>query len=191
MLEIEDMASKPIVIGVFGGSFDPPHLGHRQLVIEFLQRQLVDQIYLLPCRCHAFAKSLSPQSQRLQLLEQLMSSLPKEIRNLVRVEDYELNQVGVLSYSYQTLLHLSRLQPSFKYKFIIGSDQVASFKKWYCFDQLLAQFEVLVYPRSGALQPPLLPGMTYFPQFPIIDISSSQIRALQAANDPSWRQLVV
>lgn len=185
------MASKKsLCIGVFGGSFNPPHLGHRRIVIELLERGIVDEIWLLPCREHAFGKELRPGTLRCQELALLIASLPKKTRNRVRVEEFELNQAG-LSITYDTLRALQKRDPQFAYQFIIGSDQVADFPKWHHYQSLLQEFPVLVYPRLPHPYPKLLPGMRSLSHFPIIDISSTQIRHLQAIGDKTWQTLVI
>ncbi len=183
------MANK--TIGLFGGSFNPPHLGHRQVAQELLERGIVDEIWFLPCKNHAFGKILATDAQRLTALEKLILSLPKKTRTKSRVEAYEISQAEKLSISYQTLCHLQQENPAFIFKFIIGSDQVRDFPQWHFYQDLLKQFAVLVYPRKMDLTPPLLKNMFYLDQLPTIDISSTQIRHLQAIGDLSWKKLVV
>ena len=74
---------------------------------------------------------------------------------------------------------------------VIGSDQVADFPKWHHYQSLLQEFPVLVYPRLPHPYPKLLPGMRSLSHFPIIDISSTQIRHLQAIGDKTWQTLVI
>ncbi|MDO5561455.1 MAG: nicotinate-nicotinamide nucleotide adenylyltransferase [bacterium] len=177
-------------IGVFGGSFSPVHLGHQQVTRAVLEQGIVEQIWLLPCKKHTFGKTMQDTSERLRCLNKLIIGLPKEMRTKVRIEKWELEQEA-LSISYQTLLALKRRQPEFAYKFIIGSDQVQDFPLWHDYQKLLREFEVLVYPRVPDLQPKLLPGMIFLQDLPTVNISSTQIRQLQAAGDESWRQLAI
>jgi len=178
------------VIGVFGGSFNPPHRGHRQVITELLARQLVDEIWILPCGQHAFGKIMTDNQKRVDWLEKLMTSLPPSLRARVRLETCELTTDEV-SYTYRTLTKLRARYPKYNFQFVIGSDQVADFPKWDEYQQLLTEFPVLVYPRQPDLQPKLLTGMTFLTDFPTVDISSTQIRAWQAAGDPRWRELVI
>lgn len=183
------MANK--TIGLFGGSFNPPHLGHRQVAQELLERGIVDEIWFLPCKNHAFGKALALDSERLAALDKLILSLPKKTRIKSRVETCEILQAEKLSISYLTLCHLQQENPNFTFQFIIGSDQVRDFPQWHFYQDFLQQFTVLVYPRNSALNPPLLKNMIYLNQLPTIDISSTQIRHLQALGDSSWKKLVV
>ncbi len=182
---------KPHLVGIFGGSFNPPHLGHRRIAHELLERGIVDEIWFVPCKNHVFAKTLAPDQERLSALADLIASLPKKTRIKSRVELYEISQSKQLSVSYHTLCHFQQLYPDYTFQFIIGSDQVATFPQWHHYQALLQQFPVLVYPRAPYLQPPLLPNMIFLSDFPIVDISSTQIRQLQAAGDLSWKKLVV
>ena len=182
--------SRPQTIGVFGGSFSPVHLGHQQVVQAVLEQGRVDQVWLLPCKKHTFGKTMQATGQRLSCLNKLIIGLPEKTRKKVRIEEWELHQNG-LSISYQTLLALRQRQPEFDYKFIIGSDQVQDFPKWHEYQKLLDEFGVLVYPRVPYLNPQLLPGMLFLADLPTINISSTQIRALQERGDQSWRQLAI
>lgn len=183
------MANK--IIGLFGGSFNPPHLGHRQVAQELLEREIVDEVWFLPCKNHAFGKVLAPDPDRLAALEKLIFSLPKKTRIKSRVEPYEILQTENLSISYLTLCHLQQENPAYTFKFIIGSDQVRDFPQWHFYQDLLRQFAVLVYPRNTALNPPLLENMFYLTQLPMVDVSSTQIRHLQAIGDLSWKKFVI
>lgn len=189
---IDKSSKKSTIVGIFGGSFNPPHLGHRQVAQALLEQGRVDQVWFVPCKNHVFGKPLAPDQERLLQLEKLVASLPKKTRIKSRVEPYEILQSPAqLSVSYHTLCHFRQHFPQFQFQFIVGSDQVADFPQWHHYQTLLQNFPVLVYPRQPHLQPQLLPGMIYLSDFPIVDISSTQIRQLQAAGDNHWQDLVV
>ena len=56
-------------IAVFGSAFDPPHIGHDLIVNTLLGNQLVDEVWLLPAKCHASGKSLVSEHHRLAMLK--------------------------------------------------------------------------------------------------------------------------
>ena len=63
-------------IALFGGAFDPPHLGHLQVIQQILQHNLADQIWVIPVGQHDFLKQMSPSKWRVVMLELLLAELP-------------------------------------------------------------------------------------------------------------------
>ncbi len=181
------MANK--VIGVFGGSFSPPHLGHRQVVSQILNKNLADEVWLLPCGEHAFGKDLLPVKQRLTQLAAMIKTLSPPLQKRVRVEEFELKNSG-MSITYDTLMALKAREPNLHFQFIIGTDQVKTFDQWHHYQDLLEKFPTLVYPREPNLQPPLLSGMILLQNFPTINVSSTLIKKMQQANNSAWKKLV-
>jgi len=66
-------------IALFGGTFDPPHLGHYQVVKELLQRQVTDAVWFVPVKNHPFAKKMTAANHRLAMLEILVAELQNEL----------------------------------------------------------------------------------------------------------------
>lgn len=167
-------------ITLFGAAFDPPHLGHRQIVISLLQQKLANEVWLLPVGEHAFAKPLSAAKKRLDFLKALVLDLPDNLQPKVRIEKIELEQTGT-SYSYQTLQTLARKFPEHKFSFVIGSDNLARFNEWDNYQQMLREFPFYVYPRADYPLEPILPGMKLMVDVKKVDVSSTQVRERQAA----------
>lgn len=155
---------------LFGGAFDPPHVGHLQVVRSILEEELADQVWLVPVGQHPFAKKMSADVDRLAMLELTFTQLDS-----VEIKTYELEKKGV-GYSYQTLQHFSQLYPTDTFSWLIGSDNLASFHQWGFYQELLQEFKVYVYPRKGFQLNPLYPGMTILSEVPEVAISSSEIK---------------
>ncbi|MCH9681411.1 MAG: hypothetical protein K0V04_08260, partial [Deltaproteobacteria bacterium] len=64
------------VLGVFGGAFDPPHLGHAMVPSYLLLRGWVDRVLVVPCADHPLGKDLSPFDRRITLTRAAMAALP-------------------------------------------------------------------------------------------------------------------
>ncbi|OGV95568.1 nicotinate (nicotinamide) nucleotide adenylyltransferase [Microgenomates group bacterium RBG_16_45_19] len=163
---------------LFGGAFDPPHLGH-QLVIEpaFELLPEIDELWLLPCYRHTFDKSLTPAPHRLAMCRLLIQHLSSTINHRLRLCPIEIeHQTGGSTYQTWQLLHQESLDITFS--FLIGSDQLASFPKWGYYQLLLKAMPFYVYPRADYPMTPLLPGMTALssPTQIITNISSSLIK---------------
>lgn len=159
---------------VFGGAFDPPHLGHQAIAENILAMGVADEVWFVPVREHSFLKHLSAPQHRLAML-QLM--VPKRCR----IETYELETEGV-NYTFNTLDALRAKYPQHQLSWIIGSDNLAQFHTWgdahgRDYTQLLAQYRFYVYPREGYAFEPLYEGMIPLPDMPMVTVSSTQVRA--------------
>lgn len=155
-------------IVVFGGAFDPPHVGHQSVVEYLLSSEIADEIWMLPAKHHPFAKKLTSDEHRLAMLEFYR-------QESVKIETYELTHQGT-SYTYRTLTKLQEKYPDDHFSFVIGSDNVKSFILWDKYKELLEEFDVFVYPRAGYSMQSLLPGMIPLKNAPTVSISSSDIK---------------
>lgn len=162
-------------IALFGGAFDPPHLGHQRVAAELIAQQVVDEVRYVPVKEHAFSRQMSPAEHRLAMCQLLTNGQ-------IKVETFELDQAGI-SYSYHTLQALSKLEPDHKFAWVIGSDNLAQFRQWKEYQQLLTKFGVYVYPRPQYPLKPILPGMTPLTKLPVVEISSTLVREKLAAGE--------
>ncbi len=165
---------------VFGAAFDPPHLGHQLMVEAVLKLGLADGVWLLPAKRHPFAKSLSADHHRLQMLELMVAELddPRVI-----IQKHELKQNRV-SYTYQTLTELKKSNPEVVFSFLIGSDNLTQFHLWDQYQQMLEEFTFYVYPRSGYAMKPLYHGMIPLKDVEQVNTSSTHIRSLVKDKQP-------
>lgn len=162
-------------IFLFGGAFDPPHLGHQQIVTSLIEQQLADQVWLVPTGQHQFDKSMLPAEHRLEMIERLEQNLPQDIRKQVKTEKFEIENSGP-SRSYLTLQRLSQRNPEDNFFWVIGSDNLSQFHRWYQYQQLLTEFLVYVYPRRGYPMQPLYTGMVPLVGVEQIAVSSRLVR---------------
>jgi len=153
---------------LFGAAFDPPHLGHLMVAEEVLKRRLTREVWLVPCRKHAFAKNMSDTKDRLAMVKLLE-------RAGIVVSTIELERKGT-SYAYDTLGEVRRLCPGRKVGWLMGSDQLLNFHKWYKYKELLVEYPVYVYPRKGYPFKPWYPGMILIEKVPMLTISSREVR---------------
>ncbi|MCK5855322.1 MAG: nicotinate (nicotinamide) nucleotide adenylyltransferase [Sulfurovaceae bacterium] len=155
-------------VALFGGSFDPPHLGHLSIIEEALKLLEIDRVIVIPTFLNPF-KSSSEASplQRLKWSKELFGTISK-----VFISDYEINQGKSIKTS-QTLAHFQQ-QYSVKY-IIIGADNLASIHKWHNFQILNEQIDWIIATReSYALD---TTALRVFKLLKVdINISSTQIR---------------
>jgi len=116
-------------IALFGGSFDPPHLGHLEVVHTALAVLDIDKVIVVPTFVNPFKTGThAPAKVRLQWLEEIF----KDDQNVI-VSDFEVRQNRAVK-SIETVLHYKE-----KYEtiyFLIGADNLASLKRWHRFNEL-------------------------------------------------------
>ena len=161
-------------LGLYGGSFDPVHLGHL-LVARTAREELgLDRVFFIPAAKSPFKSGVphAPAATRVQLLRLALAGDPGSEIDLQEVE-----RSGI-SYTVQTLRDYRRRFPDAECFYLIGADHVASLPEWNEADELARLAEFVVIPRPGEKAVPLPPpfrGLT-LRGFPL-GVSSSQIRA--------------
>ena len=168
-------------IGLFGGSFDPVHLGHL-LVAQAAREELeLQRIFFIPAAQSPFKpeRQPAPANLRLRLLRLALAG-----QTWCEVDEQEIRRGGV-SYTVDTARDYRRRFPGAKLLYLIGTDNVRELPKWREAEELARLLEFLVIPRPGESQiqfPAPFRGrmLTGFPT----GISSSQIRGRLKAGLP-------
>lgn len=127
-------------IGVFGGSFNPPHLGHKQIVESLLSTKLVDKVIIVPVGNDYQKKDLVDASYRYQMLRMMF-----EGNNQVEVSRYEIDRKH--SYTYETLAYLIEVYPNDELYFILGKDNMFELETWKNSELLKRTYSFLVIDR--------------------------------------------
>ena len=136
--------SLPAPIGILGGTFDPPHLGHLRPALELLEALGMRHMYLIPSRVppHRPAPQASP-AQRLAMLQLAVADEPRLI-----VDDRELRRDGP-SYTVDTLRSLRKQWPDTPLCFCMGMDAFLGLPQWYDWRQLTELAHIVVSHRPG------------------------------------------
>ena len=165
-------------IGIFGGSFNPIHLGHTALAEHIVNRELVDEVWLMVSPHNP----LKPDHSLLDENERLtMARLSVKDISGVEACDFEFH-LPRPSYTYHTLQALQKAYPQHRFSLIIGADNWDCFDRWYKHDEILHMASIIIYPRPGYSSPDVstLPSQVQFVNAPLYPISSTEIRnALQ------------
>ncbi|MGA2622587.1 MAG: nicotinate-nucleotide adenylyltransferase [Bacteroidota bacterium] len=162
-------------IGIYGGSFNPPHFGHL-IVLESVQDQLrFDKVLFIPAASppHKNDPTLAPAAERLE-----MTRLAIEGNAAFQASDIEIRRDG-RSYSIDTLDSLAAEHPGDKFSLIIGADNFLEFETWKSAREILTKAEVVVMNREGFSAHPEkseFVRMVRFVHVPNIGISSTDIR---------------
>jgi nicotinate-nucleotide adenylyltransferase len=174
-------------IGIFGGAFDPPHLAHRALAQAAIDQLKLEFLYIVPTG-QAWHKSrvLSDAIHRLAMARLAFQNMPHVV-----VNDLETQREGA-SYTVDTLDELQLRHPRACFYVLVGADQAASFTLWHQWQRVLkmAKLVVVQRPVSNADQAYShewhnLPSERVMQmQMPLMDISSSALRASYASGHP-------
>ena len=168
-------------IGLFGGSFDPVHLGHL-LVAQAAREELgLERLFFIPAAQSPFKPDSKPISgtERLRLLRLALAG-----KTWCEIDEQELHRGGV-SYTIDTVRDYHRRFPNAEIFYLIGGDHVQKLPSWREADQLASLADFVVVPRPGQADTP-------FPKpfhgralkgFPL-GVSSSQIRERVKAGQP-------
>jgi len=151
-------------IALFGGSFDPPHIGHEAIVTHLLDKGIVEKVVVMPTYLNPFKESsYTSASVRLHWLQQMFA----ENKNVI-VESYEVDQKRKVS-TLESVQYL--LQTYKKIYLVIGADNVASLPQWYQYNTLKELVTFIVVKRDDVIIPS---------NFKVIDldvrVSSTQLR---------------
>jgi nicotinate-nucleotide adenylyltransferase len=164
-------------LGIFGGQFDPPHLGHL-IEAEFAAEELgLDKLLFIPTGEHPL-KSYPGMASTKDRYE--MTRLAIQNNPLFELSDLEVKREGK-SYTIDTLNQVKKLYPSKELYLLVGIDNAEIFSKWHRVDEILDMCKVVVLSRmmndEFVLNPTLLEKITILDS-PIIEISSTEIREM-------------
>ena len=187
-----DVADGAERVGVLGGTFDPPHLGHLAVAQDILEALSLDRVILVPAARppHKGEEGLTPAPLRARMVRAAVEDDPR-----FEVSDLELRREGP-SYMVDTLEALRDHYPDTRFYLILGADQWAAFATWNKPRRIAQLARIVVMTRNGESPAGIDPGFTDGPPPEIIevpvtrlDVSSTQLRE-RLAGGRSIRYLV-
>ena len=133
-------------IGVFGGTFNPPHVGHLMMANEVLHALSLDEVRFMPNNVPPHKETTgATNAQRLQMTRLAIADHPQ-----FALEPFEVQQGGV-SYTYETMKRLVAREPDVQFYFIIGGDSVENLHSWYEIDRLVELVQMVGVKRPGTV----------------------------------------
>lgn len=131
-------------IAVFGGTFDPIHLGHMNLAKTAVEEIALDKLYIMPNALSPFKQGVQVSSakDRCNMINLSIINEPK-----LELLKYEIDNEGI-SYTYDTLTELAKSFDSEIY-FVLGYDSLVSIDTWYCGEEILKKFPLISGVRPG------------------------------------------
>lgn len=168
-------------IGIFGGTFDPVHIGHLITTQYVLEQRKLDKIIFIPCYIspHKTNQNALNPVHRLNMLKLAVENISQ-----FEINDFEIRKGGI-SYTYDTILELKK---TYNYiELIIGYDNLVVFDKWHKPDEILDLAKLIVMKRTIDKEPET--KNKYFEKAiildtPTIEISSTDIRQRVKNNLP-------
>jgi nicotinate-nucleotide adenylyltransferase len=168
-------------LGIYGGSFNPVHLGHLLVAQAAIEELGLDRLFFIPAAQSPFKpeNKIAPAEIRLKLLRLALAG-----KTNCEIDGQEIRRGGI-SYSIETLRDYAKRFPSAKLFYLIGADNISKLNEWREADELAKLAEFVVIPRPGeiAVEFPKPFRGRILKGFPLA-ISSSQIRARVKANLP-------
>lgn len=191
-------------IGLFGGTFNPIHIGHAILAERVYAAFGLDELVFIPSKLPPHKSNINtPASERYEMVRMAAETLGKGFS----VSDYEMKLEGI-SYTYRTVSHWRQEHPDDALFFITGSDIFITIDTWQHWQDLFGICNFIVVNRTGTdftsmlkrLPPTLIPRVVPFSRYaneragkiilfnmPPVDVSSTEIRD----KNTGWREMLM
>ena len=182
-------------IGIFGGTFDPPHLGHLVLAAEAMEQMKLESVYwvLTPDPPHKKRKQISPFSLRADMVKAAIERFAE-----FHFSDIESLRPGP-HYAVDTVREFHRQLPGTELFYVMGEDALDDLPVWHDSTGFVTACDgIIVMEREGEVPDwnklnavlPALRAKTHLLKTPIVEISSHEIRE-RVKHDRTWRAYVV
>lgn len=167
-------------VGLFGGSFDPVHFGHQQIVRSYLSSGRIDELWILPTASppHKTNRDVTGYGLRCKMVEGAFKNRPGV--TVLRIEE----QLPAPNYTLKTVEYFQEKYPDTRFLLCIGSDSLQQFTSWHRYRELLEKCELLVAKRPDYEAPEIPPeSVVHFADHRPVSISSTEIRKKIAAGE--------
>jgi nicotinate-nucleotide adenylyltransferase len=161
-------------IGLYFGSFNPIHHGHLIIANHIINQSSINEVWFVVSPQNPFKEtaSLLNEQHRLQLVKLAIDDTPG-----LRASNIEF-ALPKPSYTINTLVYLEEKYPKHRFSIIMGSDGFQNIDKWKNANQILKNYPIIIYKRSGFDVSEKVGASVTVTEAPILDISSTLIRKL-------------
>lgn len=128
-------------IGIFGGSFNPPHKIHQKIANYLVKNNYLDKVIFVPTGSNYEKPYLASEQDRYNMLKLMIGNV-----SYLDISTYEF---GKLTHTYQTLDHFKKHYKNDEIYFICGSDNLKEIKTWKRYQYILSNYKLLVIRRNG------------------------------------------
>lgn len=170
-------------IGLFGGAFDPIHIGHQHVAETIVSKRILDEVWFVPVFQHPWAAKLGKsaisdyQDRRAMVNLTLEETKEREPRSGERIKLAEFQDV---SYAYTTLTFFAKRFPGITFSWVMGSEYLKRFPEFLELHPKLTDFQFCIYPREGFPLEPLTSNMVALHDVEHVTVSSTQVRGMVA-----------
>jgi nicotinate-nucleotide adenylyltransferase len=163
----------PLRIGLFGGTFDPPHVGHLVTAVNVRHALSLDMVVLMVANVpwqKAGARAITAAEARFAMVEAAVADVPGLVAGRAEIDH------GGPSYTADTLAFLSQQHPGATLFTIVGDDAAAGFESWQRYEEVAARSQLVVVDRPG--EPVELPDQFTWirVEVPHLEVSSTDLR---------------
>jgi nicotinate-nucleotide adenylyltransferase len=162
-------------LAIFGGSFDPPHIGHLLVALDAAEQLALDRVVFVPAATQPLkaGRAVASAEQRVAMVRELVAGEP-----VLELSTVEVDRSG-LSFTVDTLAHFAERQPQDTRFLLLGDDVLASFGQWKEPKRILGLAQVVLLEREGqrSTLPPVMEGADVQRlRTRRVDVSSTEIR---------------
>ena len=167
-------------IGVLGGTFDPPHIGHLLVANDAREALELDRLIFVPAGAQPFKVETPPVASGQDRLEMVRLAVADDANYVV--DDAEINRKG-LSFTVDTLEHLSERNPAARLYLLMGEDVLAGFEKWRSPARIRELATLVAVSRGGLAESAADPATSAVLRVSTrrVDVSSTEIRERRRA----------
>lgn len=166
-------------IALYGGSFDPIHIGHLITANNVVEKLNLDKLIFIPSNITPLKNSTLKASNidRYNMIEKSINE-----NNYFLVSDYEIKQ-NTISYTYNTIIHFQKNYPNSELYFLIGTDRVKDLEQWYKINELAKIVTFIFVARDREKIESIVQKNEFYKRInyiiltiPTIELSSTDIR---------------
>lgn len=178
-------------IALFGGAFDPPHLGHKVVADSIIKNKIVDEVWFIPVFKHPWADryvkhQFAPYDKRVKMLEMSIVAKNPKIPNISSKKQQEISanqkveHYKDVSFTFDTLEYFSKKFPQHKFSWVMGSEYLSRFDDFLKVHPGLLDYQFYIYPRAGYpfMENLKKNNMIFLYDMPEVTASSTQIKEL-------------
>jgi nicotinate-nucleotide adenylyltransferase len=137
-------------VGIYGGTFDPIHVGHLHVITQLFEKDLVDQLLVIPAGVPLLRENapIATGQQRRTMCQLALADLPSTIASKVQVNPIEILRTGP-SYAIDTVEAVAQSYPADTIVLVIGQDAAGKLNQWHRIEELREMVEFLIIARPG------------------------------------------
>jgi len=147
---IQIMAKSRTRVALFGGTFDPPHIGHMVAIRQILDTKKFDEIWVVPSGVRRDKRSIAPPHDRLTMTRLLVKHAFPPLENVkVLVKSHLIKNPDAFPFTIQEVEFLQKKYPGLRFTVAVGADQAQVLQYWHNAEKLFGMLDFLILARDG------------------------------------------